>query len=227
VDPPFSEGTNLAFLRRGSTLVELAVALAVVAIVAAIGWGMLKDRIATQRMFHVTRMISSDLATLRTLAVDSNRQTRLLLVEGDSLLDPSDAQHGAWLLQIGNRSQGSTVWDTLPEDLDGVVDESQGERSIEPGGNDEAPGVSLAAWDDLEDDAIVFTPRGWLDNDAGDFTGGYISLEVVNKRALLRGTSERARIRIARSGFIRVELGESSELPENEVGVATTTVGGS
>jgi len=73
----------------------------------------------------------------------------------------------------------------------------------------------------------VFTPRGWLANDSSDYNAGYIDLEVVNKRALLRGVDERARLRIARSGFIRLELSDASELPATQVGTASQSTGNS
>ncbi len=174
-------------------------------------------------MIGVSKMLYNDIVTLRTLAIDSNRETRLLLVEGDAELDPSDAQHGAWRLQIGDKSSGSSEWDTLPADIDGVVSESEGIRSLERDGENETPGVSLAMWSELEDDSIVLTPRGWVGNPADDFENGYITLSVVNKRALADGVDERASLRIARTGFVRLELGQRSELPEGTVGSGATS----
>lgn len=192
-------------MRRGHTLVELAVALAVVAVLAAIGWGVFQERITTYRMFRVARMLSSDLTTARSLALDTNREVRIHFVEADTALDPADAQHGAWDVQVGNRNSGSTQWDTLPVDIDGEVDVGQGERSLEPDGNQESPWISLADWGSLSDDAIVFSPRGWLANDASDFVDGQITVEIVNKRALRDGNDQRVRLSVARSGFIRME----------------------
>lgn len=202
---PIVAGTFFAYRRSGHTLLELAIALSVVAILVAIGWGLLQNRITTYRMFHVARMLNADLTTARALALDTNREVRIHLVEADAALDPDDAQHGAWDVQVGNRGSGSDQWDTLPVDEDGVVDVSQGERSLEPGGNDEARYISLAQWGSLDDDAIVFTPRGWLGNRTGDFVDGEIVLEIVNKRALQEGRDERVRLRVARSGFVRME----------------------
>lgn len=210
-------------MRRASTLVELSIAVAIVGILSAIGWGVLQDRMASHRMIGASKMLYNDIVTLRTLAVDSNRETRLLLVEGDADLDPSDAQHGAWRLQVGDRSSGSTEWDTLPADLDGVINESEGIRSLERDGENETADVSLAMWSDIEDDSIVFTPRGWVGNPAGDFDGGYITLSLVNKRALAQGVDQRGTLRIARSGFVRLEFGERNELPEGSVGSGATS----
>lgn len=201
----FHRGTFFAYTRRAHSLVELAIAVAVVAVLAGIGWGVFQDRFTTYRMLDVARMLQTDLTTLRALAIDTNREARVHFVEADLAMDPDDAQHGAWELQVGNRSSGSTEWDTLPLDTDGVVDVSEGERSLEPGGANEARFVSLADWGTLEDDAISFTPRGWLGNAAGDYTSGEILLKIVNKRSLAAGGNEHVTLRIARSGFVRSE----------------------
>jgi hypothetical protein len=119
-------------------------------------------------------------------------------------MDPEDMQHGSWELQIGNRGSGSTQWDTLPPDKGGVVDVSQGERSLEEGGANEARWVSLAEWGSLEDDAITFTPRGWVSNAKGDFVDGEIRLSIVNKRALSAGADEAMELAVARSGLVRL-----------------------
>jgi len=219
----FRRGTFLACTRVGSTLVEIAVVVAIVSVLAAIGWGLFQDRVTSHRMIGVSKMLYNDIVTLRSLAVDSNRETRLLLVEGDEQLDPEDAQHGAWRLQMGDKSSGSTEWDTLPPDRDGVVSEADGIRSLERDGENETTAVSLAMWSTLEDDAIVFTPRGWVGNRASDFDSGYITLSLVNKRALADGIDERGVLRIARSGFVRLELGQNSALADGAVGSGATS----
>jgi hypothetical protein len=184
--------------------VEVAIALCVIAILTGIGWGVFQDRVATFRMLQVSRMLHSDLALLRALAIDSNREARVHFLTADAAMDPTDAQHGSWDLQLGNRGSGSTLWDTLPADLDGVVDVSQGERSLEEDGRNDSPGVSLADWGTLEDDSIVFTPRGWIGNPGGDFVGGEIELKIVNKRALVKGVDEYVVISVSRSGMARL-----------------------
>lgn len=176
-----------------------------VAVLTGIGWGTLQDRVTTYRMFSVARMLQSDLATLRALALDTNRETRLHFVEADVALDSADAQHGAWDLQVGNRASGSTQWDTLPIDEGGVVDVSAGERSVEEGGSDEAKWVSLASWGSLKEDAIVFSPRGWLVNPATDYVDGAVNLRVVNKRALLSGVDEHVALHVLRTGLVRLQ----------------------
>ncbi len=190
--------------RAGHTLVEIAVAICVVGIVAGIGFGVFQDRVATFRMLYVARMLHSDLVLTRALAIDANREARVHFLSADVDMDPSDLSHGAWDLQLGNRGSGSTQWDTLPADLEGVVDVSQGERSLEEGGAQESRWVSLAEWSTLEDDSITFTPRGWVGNQGSDFVSGEIELKVVNKRALADGTDQHVTITVSRSGFARM-----------------------
>ena len=201
----YRAGTQIAFTRNGHSLVELAVAVAVVAVLTGIGWGTLQDRVTTYRMFSVARMLQSDISTLRALALDTNRETRVHFVEADVALDMEEPQHGAWDLQVGNRASGSTQWDTLPIDEGGVVDVSGGERSVEEGGSDETRWISLASWGSIKDDAIVFSPRGWLVNPATDYVDGSVRLRVVNKRALLSGVDEHVGLHVLRTGLVRLQ----------------------
>lgn len=220
-------GTVFASNCRGSqafTLPELMMAVAVIAILSSLGLYSARDSIAHYRMIRTARLLQSDIQSLRALAVDTNRQTRLKLVYADAALDPTEPQQGEWLLQIGDRPERSTEWDTLPANRNGVVNDEQGERSLAVGGAQETPWVSLASWTPLTGpgldcaDAIVFSPRGWLDNPPLDFTNGYIQLTVVNKRAKLNGGVDRVSLRIARGGLARMELGENRTLPNTLVG---------
>ncbi len=217
-------GMDLATSRSGHTLVELAVALAIVGILTAMGWFAVSDEVDRFRMMKAARMLQSDVQELRALAIATNRETRLLFTAADAALDPSDVQVGEWLLQVGNRSQGSVEWDTLP--IDDGSDGSLGERSLSDGGANEAPDISLAPWPALEgpamgnEDSIVFSPRGWVSNPVTDFPDGYVAVRIVNKAALARGATEEATLRISRGGLARLEVSESSALPDNAVGAA-------
>ncbi len=215
--------------KAGFTLPELAVVIAILAILASIGWYAVQTSLAQFRLLKIARLLHSDLQQLRSLAINSNRQTRLVLVSGDAVLDPTEPQGGEWLLQIGNRSGLSNEWDTLPPNENGVEDDGLGERSLYPGGSMETPWISLADGPRLVGPglncagAIVFSPRGWIENPPSDFSSGYITLTLVNKRATFDGGMGRADLRISRTGMIRIETGERSLLPENPVGAAEAT----
>ena len=217
-------GMDLAGWRAGHTLVELAVAISILGIFAGVGWSSMQGEVDRFRMMQATRLLHSDLQSLRALAISSNRETRVFFLGADTALDPSDVQVGEWLLQAGNRSTGSNEWDTLPIDLNGEGNNSMGERSLDPDGANEAPHISLAPWPALDGpgtgnaDAIVFSPRGWVTNPVSDFTNGFVALRIVDKRALGRGETVEATVRLSRGGLARIEVGPRSRLPATAVG---------
>lgn len=229
---PHSGGTILAApsfarLRSGHTLLEIAIALAIVGVLAAMGMSAFREQVARYRLFQTARQLHSDLLYLKAEAIASNREMRLLLVEADVAMAPGDDQAGAWYLQAGNRGTASSEWDTLPIDEDGT-DDSRGVRDLGPTGNHRAGGISLAQWSPLAGpgstgdnaNAIVFSPRGFVANPPTDFVDGYIALELVNKYSLAAGGDEHVTIRLSRGGFARMEAGASSTLPANPVGTA-------
>jgi hypothetical protein len=222
-------GTDLARRRSGHTLVELAVAIAIVGILALMGWWAVQEEVDRYRMMKAARLLQSDLQELRALAIATNRETRIRFVASDAALDEMDVQVGEWLLQAGNRSQSSTEWDTLPIDDGDGSDNSLGERSLSVGGANEAPHISLAPWPTLvgpgtdNADAIVFSPRGWIANPATDFSSGYVALRLVNKGSLARGGSEEATVRLSRGGLARLEVSDATALPANAVGAEEAT----
>lgn len=202
-------------------------AIAIVGILAGMGWSTIQPEVDRFRMLRAARMLHADLQALRATSIATNRETRIVFTGADDALDPADVQVGEWLLQAGDRSRASVEWDTLPIDVpptDDGGDSSEGERSLSPGGADETPHVSLARWPTLvgpgtgNADAIVFSPRGWAANPATDFVGGYVALRIVNKRALGRGATEEVTLRVSRGGLTRLEVGTSSTLPDTLVG---------
>jgi prepilin-type N-terminal cleavage/methylation domain-containing protein len=230
-----SPGTKFAGSGRrqgaGHTLVEVAVALAIVAVLAAIGLSSARDEINRYHLMKAARRLHADVLYLKSEAITSNREMRLKLVAYDEAMDASGPQEGEWLLQAGNRASMSTSWDTLPVDVDGVPDESDGVRDLGVDGTEEATSISLAPWPALAGpgstgesaDAIVFSPRGMVANPPTDFVNGYVTLTLVNKAAAQRGGEEEVRVRISRGGLARLETGASSTLPENDVGTGEAT----
>jgi type II secretory pathway pseudopilin PulG len=218
-------------------MVELVIVIAIFTLLAAIGYGSIRNLIPRFRMIQVSKQFKNDIAGLRVMAIEQNREARLLLEESDpSWNDASSPQRGRWQLQIGDRALHSRNWDTLPVDavdgVDGLTNE--GTIDLSEGGNRETKGVSLMPWGAFRGpgannlNSIVFSPKGWVTNPAGDFgTTGYIDLTLVNKIALFDGIDDSVTLHISRGGMIRVESSLGSEFEGSDAGVGETSTVGS
>ncbi|MEC7948897.1 MAG: prepilin-type N-terminal cleavage/methylation domain-containing protein [Myxococcota bacterium] len=209
-------GPPRALARRGLTLIELAVVLAIVGIVAAIGWGSTRAYIPRFRMITAAKGLKADTMKLRSLAVSTGRETRLTLSGTPGTCTDAEGYGGSWTMAIGNRSSGSSSWDLLPEDTaaDGSDDDrSEGTVDIGPEGNRTARGVCLRQWASLagpgagNGDSIVFSPRGFITNPSSDFStvAGTIDLTLVNLHAASRGVTDEVSVRLFRTGAARLE----------------------
>lgn len=195
-------------LTRRYTLVEIAVTLAIVAIIGAIAWTSTQSQLPRVRLQNAGKLLHSDLLRMRNEAVHAARQTRVVITDHGGDCAQTSGQSGAWLLQIGNYAQSSTEWDTLPFDSgeDGTDDDaSDGVVDIGPEGNREARAICLEDPGDLGGAGqamLVFGPRGWLDNPVTDFEGGFIRLTLVNLQAAADGRTEEVEVTVAPSGHI-------------------------
>ena len=206
-------------------MIEMVIAISIFMVVAVIGWTSLQDQMPRFRMVRAARGFKSDLMTVRSLAVQTNRETRLLLTGhgGDCDASSPDAGGGSWIMSAGERSSGSTAWDVLPIDADDDgSDDQRGEGmvSLEDGGK----WVCLKGWSTLAGpggdnvDAIVFSPRGWVSNPASDFSaGGYMEFTFVNQDAARRGLQDEVTVMISRAGLVRL-VSPFEELPSGSVG---------
>ena len=215
---------------RAFTLVELVVVLALIVVFAAIGWGTIADDLPRYRMVKAGRSLRAHLATLQGLAVQTNREARLRLVASGGDCGDVENWGGAYALELGNLSRGSTTWELLPADAadDGTDDDtSQGTITLSAGGDDQARFVCFEDWGSLagpgtgNPNTVVFSPQGWVTNPSGDFDStGYIRLTLRNQMAARKGVRDALTVRIARSGMVRLE---SSLGPESSEGPAGTT----
>ena len=215
----------LARLSRAFTLLEIAVVIGVIALLSALGIATMQGSMPRYRMVNASKQLKGDLMELRMTAIEQNRQTRLVLGSGDAdYLDPASASQGSWTLEVGNRSRNSTRWRPTGE--------SGSEVNIAKDGNRPFPDVSLMPWGSFagpgrnNTDAIVFSPRGWVENPAEDFqSSGYIVLTLVNKEARAKGINDFIEVRVARSGLVDLEaaLGRDPDGGPAGIGGATTS----
>ncbi len=204
-------------------MVEMAVVLAVIVVLAIIGHGSLGPQLPRFRTVKAAKQLQGDLVELRELAINTNRETRLKLVSSPGSCEDGETWGGEWLKQIGNSSRNSTRWDTLPEDMDedGVDDDpSLGHIVISKGGNREQRHACLRQWSPLagpsgaaNSDSVVFTPRGWVRNPATDFGSmGSIDLTLVNVDSVQRGSADEIHVQLTRAGLVRMISNRSDEV---------------
>jgi len=238
----FPTGTHQRIVRHRTqassafTLVELVLVIAIIGIVSAVAWGSLRDQMPRYRLVKAANELAEDIAHLRMQAINANVETRFLVEQLD--LDASDpgSWGGAWRLQAGNASSNSDAWEDLPIDaqFDGTDDQTgEGPVDIGPGGNRESKGVGLSLDTTLggpsygNGNAVVFTPRGWVANPAEDFdSNGYITFRLVNKQALIKGLDEVVHVRVARSGYVRLETTSGTDPQGGSVGTAGSSTYG-
>ena len=208
--------------------------VSIFAVLAIIGWSTVDHQLPRYRLVKAARTLEGDIVKLRAMAIQSNRETRIHLDSADESPSDPTSWGGAWTLALGDASLNATDWDVLPPDtqMDGTDDrQTEGRVDLGPDGNHAASGVGLAPWGGLtgpavgNSDSIVFTPRGWVANPASDFDAdGYITIRLINKPALKKGVHDEVHLRIARSGYVRMEstLGDEKAAP---VGTGATTHG--
>lgn len=219
--------------RKGFTLIEVGIVIALFVVLAAIGWGSTRGQMPRYRLIRAAKSMKGDLTNLKNLAVMANRETRMVLVSSPGSCLETDAFGGSWYLQAGNKSRGSTSWEFLPMDteMEGE-DEEQGEGrvSLGDGGNRELRDVCLEPWAELRGpgtgstDAIVFSPRGWVRNPSADFgDSGYLILTLTNQAAGRLEVEDKVHIRVSRSGMVRMHSTLGHDLSDNPVGIGTSS----
>ena len=218
--------------RGGFSLLELLVVLAIILIAALIGAGSVQPYLPRFRMVSTAKSLRADIRMLQTLALQTGRQTRMRLVA--PLGDCSDPEEwgGGWVLELGDRSVGSTSWDILPPDAlkDGTDDDqSQGTVDLGPGGANAARGICMKSWETLEGpgagntDALVFSPRGSLANPVTDFPDGYIRLTFSNQYAARQGFADEMQVMVSAAGWTGIESSLGEAVGDGSVGASLSS----
>lgn len=156
--------------RRGVSLLEMAIVIAIISVLAAIGAGMISKTLPRWRTREAAYEFGAAVSHARELATIEATEYRVAVTTFDML--PGDGTGGgAYLVQRGDAPANSSAWDTLPLDIDGVVDDSQGITDIGPGGKDELPGVGIR-YNTNGGGVTVTTSSGWDTGGGGGGTGG-------------------------------------------------------
>lgn len=202
--------------RGGFTLIEVIMAVAILTSLATIGWGTMKSHLPRFRLIRIAKQFRGDLATMREIAVQTNRESKMhLLSHSGDCRDPSD-WGGSWEKSIGNKVVGSDLWDLLPEDsyVDGRDDDqSKALVDFTLESTERGFDVCFQDWGVLQgpslgrnnNDSIVFSPRGWLRNPVSDFNSrGYMEFTFINQDANRKGVVDAVKVQLSRSGMIRL-----------------------
>ena len=212
--------------RRGFTLIEVLVVVALVGILTSLGFVYARDLIPQYRTRSAALDFANRISDCRTTAISTGRACRVLLVAFDGDLTNLDNNVGAYRIQV--EIPGGAGWDTLPIDTindsvddnqtEGVYDLSTGETklrrvAIDDWGTIGGPGVD-------NDNAIVFDSRGFVANPTSDFQDGMIEVSFVNKVAQRRGSPDRWTVQVLRTGLTK--LNSSRRATDDEIGSAGT-----
>jgi len=228
--------------RRGVTLVEIAIVVALIGILAAIGAGMMTELMPSWRTRRAAREFAAQASQARSMAIADNVQYRIWLEETDPDPTTSATNHGIYWVQKGDLAAHSTAWNTLPVEMTGVDDlQGEGYVNIQKDAEDSLPWVSIEALPDTLagtdswTDSIIFNPRGMLDNPASDYdcdingdssADGYICVTFVNQKAALSGKTDEWIVAISRAGAVRLQHG-TDDAVGYPAGAQITSQGGS
>lgn len=208
--------------RRGFTLIELMIVVAIITILTAIGIGMSSDLVPRFRTRQAARTFAAKVNECRSLAIRSGKECSVWLLAADTSLTNLSSNTGEYWVGMGNKNRNSATWDYLPVDTEtGGTDSDQSQGIIDLGDEDNQyyqRRVGLAQWSTLggpgtgNADRIVFDTRGFVANPVTDFGAlGTIDVKFVNKVARTSGFEEDWTVKISRTGMTRIDTTPQAE----------------
>ncbi len=232
--------------RAGFSLIEMAITVAVIGVLSVLGVAIMQDAVPGWRTRRAALEFAEHVNGARMRAVAESVQVRIILDAWDTDIDAYGGLDsvGAYRVQKGDASTGSSSWDTLPADMDGSDSLTwEGTIDFSEGSEHSLTGVSLDNTFDGtidgvggESNTLVFSPRGWMQNPATDFAcdidddgaaDGYICFDFVNKKARAHGRTDMWRVMVSRGGIARVQSPEGTPVGGAGGTDATSSVGGS
>lgn len=231
--------------RRGFSLVELAITVAIFGILAMLGMGLLKDSMSSWRVRRAAMDFSAALNLARMRAMSEGVMYRVSITTADIALGSYGSNAGTYLIQRGSLGLYRTgiTWDTLPVDL-GSSDSRTGDGLIQigTGGSRYLKDISISPWSSsfvgLDGDSttmdIVFNPHGWVENPVDDFNlgasdariRGYIQVLFVNKAARRRSDVDDWNVFVSRGGAVRLVPTRNVWTPSTASGASTSSTSG-
>lgn len=197
---------RLAHLRRrnaGVSLVEIAIVVCIFGIMAAIASQEMAGLLPSWRVKQAAKEFMVACQQARDLAISEGVEYKVEVDLWDTTPPAGSTNIGSYYVKRGDAAFGSTTWDILPMDVDGVSNDSEGHHEFTRDTDNALPWVSLAEPSITE---ITFDGRGFLENTSTDFdSSGMINFVFFNKRALVtEGTNEWWEVSLSRAGFSRL-----------------------
>lgn len=202
---------------RGFTLIELMIVVVIIIVFSTLAIPSLQELVPRYRLNGTAKELAAVVQQARLQSIAQGVQYRLCFSDADvdAAGNTPSASSGQYVLAAGNSAYNSSTWDILPRDTAADINQGEGTHLLTySSANTEYRGISLVGWTAMggsgigNQDCVMFTPRGWLDNPATDFeTGGFIYVQFRNKYA--NPETEIRTVRISRGGSVTILDGPS------------------
>ncbi|MCP4806474.1 MAG: prepilin-type N-terminal cleavage/methylation domain-containing protein [Proteobacteria bacterium] len=204
-------------MRKGFTLLEMMVVLAVIAVLSALGVTTAVTIMPSWRTKSEAMKFADRVREARTLAILHDRQTQVEITSFDPNPTTDGDNYGGYTVAVSNDLSGD--WDILPYEPDTVAPSGTGEGTHNFGA-DSKNRVRSVALAEPDVDTITFDPRGMLTNPVADFTEddqGMLVYTFHNKQ----DATDHWYVMISRGGMVRLEANKGRQFSSNAGGTET------